>query len=101
MSKITEKGTLPGGIEAGGKQLRNFTVRPVLVRDTVEAIEDHGEDISELRRRLATEARQITFEGFDGPVTLDMMLDMPDGDYSVIVDALVEVEKKRVAQNGS
>jgi hypothetical protein len=40
MSKLTVKGVLPAGIEVGGVVHRDFELRPQLVRDSIEGLQD-------------------------------------------------------------
>lgn len=97
---ITHKSKLPIGILYDGKTLKDFAVRPLLVRDSVEAIEELGADCPQVRLRIAQEARQVTIEGIPREAhTVDLLLGMYDKDYAAITTAIEVAEKKLLAQS--
>jgi len=86
---ITEKGTLPIGIERDGKYHREFEIRPALVRDTVEvAGEQEPRKIENASfYGLALTAKQIVRIGEISPVSADMLMEMLDEDFGEIARA--------------
>jgi hypothetical protein len=96
----TVKKTLPIGFDHVGTLVRDFTVRPAIVRDSIEAIEELGADCSKARLRVAIEARQVTFDGIlEQDHGIDLVMALCDMDYGVLTDAIDEVEKKHSAQS--
>lgn len=98
----TVKGTLPIGIEYGGKVHREFKLRPRLVRDSVEAAEEVG-DGSESRTGLAILARQFVQLGNIPPtgITTEVLLDMYEEDLGELYRAAEEVAAKLKTFRGS
>jgi hypothetical protein len=98
--EIIVKGALPVGIQHDGKLVRDFTVRPAIVRDSIEAIEELGSDCSKARLRVAIEARQVTFEGMSqSDHGTELLMELCDKDYGAVTNAIDEVEKKLTAQS--
>lgn len=96
----TVKKNLVVGFEHAGNQVRGITVRPAIVLDSIEAIEELGSDCSKARLRVAIEARQVTFEGVPPEAHgTDLVMALCDKDYGVLTDAIDEVEKKHSAQS--
>lgn len=92
---ITETGTLPIGVDIDGQRYRDFVVRPAIVRDSVEAIEEVGPNASQLRLTVAIMARQASFPGLDqATITTDLIMGMHDADFAVLDAAVQRVEKK-------
>lgn len=83
---ITEKGQLPIGIERDGKFHRDFVLRPALVKDTIEVVDEH--DAAKLKNSaffgVCLTAKQIVRVGDITPVTTDMALEMLDIDLDEI-----------------
>jgi hypothetical protein len=97
---ITVKNKLQIGVVVGGVTYKAFTVRPAILRDSIEAIEDLGAECSQARLRVAIEMRQTIFDDMpDDARTIDMFMGLCDKDYGIITDALNEVEKKLSAQS--
>ncbi|MFZ6748514.1 hypothetical protein [Undibacterium sp. Ren11W] len=97
---ITVKTALSIGIEFDGKLIKDFTVRPAIVRDSIESIEELGAGCSKARLRVAIEARQVTFDGIPPEAHgTDLVLGLCDKDYGALTDAIDEVEKKLSAQS--
>ncbi len=96
----TVKKTLPIGFDHAGARVRGFSVRPAIVQDSIEAIEELGSDCSKARLRVAIEARQVSFEGI-APEDhgTELVMALCDKDYGVLTDAIDEVEKKHSAQS--
>jgi hypothetical protein len=84
---ITEKGTLPIGIEKDGKWHRDFEIRPRLVKDTMEVAREQdmqrleGDDIF---FSLCLTAKQIIRIGDISPLPVDLLLEMYDLDIAEI-----------------
>ena len=102
MSAVSEKGTLPIGVEADGKIYRAFEIRAATLRDSVEAVDECGGDASQTRLRYAVMARRVRFEGLDQEqVTTDLLMGMFDRDGVALEIAADEVEKKLDALSSS
>lgn len=96
----TVKKTLLIGFDHSGILVRDFTVRPAIVKDSIEAIEELGSDCSKARLRVAIEARQVTFDGIPPEDHgTDLVMALCDKDYGVLTEAIDEVEKKHSAQS--
>lgn len=88
------------GIPFEGKSIKNFTVRPAIVRDSIEAIEELGADCSKARLRVAIESKQVIFEGIPQEAhNADLVMGLGDKDYGVLTAAIDAVEKKLLAQS--
>lgn len=97
---ITVKGSLPIGFDYEGQRIKDFTARPAIVKDSIEAIEEFGADCSQARLRIGIAARQITFDGLPaGEQGSERIFNLCDRDYGAISDAIEDVEKKLVAQS--
>ena len=94
---ITHKSTLPIAIQIDGVTVKDFTVRPAIMRDSVAAIEELGDAALNLSLRMAIQARQVSFDGSDAVMTTDMLMDTYEANYNAISDAVGEVEKKLLA----
>jgi hypothetical protein len=91
MGIITEKGTLPFGVEGkDGVRHRDFEMRPRLVKDTLEISREQGmqklED-DDMFFTLCLTAKQIIHIGDIRPVPVELMLEMMDEDMAAILDA--------------
>ncbi|NVM78906.1 hypothetical protein FHW83_004737 [Duganella sp. SG902] len=90
--------TLPIGFTHNGQKITQVTARPVMVRHSIEAIEELGANVSQARLQVGIEARQVRFEGVpEDEHKIDMLLNLADADYSVVVAAIDEAEKKQKA----
>ena len=90
---ITEKGTLPFGVDYDGKTHRDFELRPQFVRDTVDIFEDPDTAKRAARNNqffaCCLFAGRLTRLG-DIPkesITPDMILDLHQDDYDEILHA--------------
>lgn len=90
---MTVTGTFVTGIEVDGKHHKEFTLRAGKVRDSVEALEELGPDVSGSRLRYAILARRLMVDGID-LVTTDMVLDLSDEDGLELEHKSEELEKK-------
>lgn len=89
MAMMTEKGTLPFGIERDGKVHRDFEIRPALVKDTLEAYAEHGAIKLEDNAfgNVCLTSKRLLRIGDISPVTMDDMSGLMDEDYGEIVAA--------------
>lgn len=102
MSAISVKGSLQIGVKVDGKTYKAFEVRPAILRDSVEAVDECGGDASPMRLRYAVMARRTSFEGLDQEqVTTDLLLGLFDRDGIALENAIDEVEKKLDALSSS
>ncbi len=102
MSGLRESGTLPVGVEVDGVLHREFVLRPRLVRDTVEALEDPRCADSEAYRGVALTARQIAQLGTLPAEKIDiaLVLDMLDVDLGEIMAAADRLERRLLSFRG-
>jgi hypothetical protein len=103
---ITEKGTLPIGVEYDGRLHRDFELRPQFVRDTVDVFED-----PEAGRRASRNSQFFAACLFAGrlirigdipkeAITPDMVLDMDQDDYNEILLAARRLESHQATFRG-
>lgn len=93
----TVKKALVVGFDYAGQRVYDFTVRPAIVADSIEAIEELGSDCSKARLRVGVESRQVTFEGVPKEDNMSLVMSLCDKDYGVLTEAIDEVEKKHLA----
>jgi len=93
---ITEKGTLIVGIEYENKVHRDFELRPQLVRDSIEAIEDDRARRNENYLGLCIIAKQLIKLGEipKEKITPELIMDMHEVDLTVIFDATRRLQKR-------
>lgn len=91
---LKEKGTLLVGVEIDGKTHRDFVLRPRLVRDSVEVLEDEKAQNNDAYRGVALISRQIEKLGelTSEQITTDLLLSMYDADLAVIMEANSRLE---------
>ncbi|MFZ0932302.1 MAG: hypothetical protein WAN11_27130 [Syntrophobacteraceae bacterium] len=86
---ITEKGTLPVGIERDGKFHREFEIRPALVGDSIEVADEH--EPKKLTNRwyanICLAAKQIIRIGDISPVPFEEVVKMLDLDMEQVYAA--------------
>jgi phage FluMu protein gp41 len=99
---MTETGTLPLGVRWDGEAQRDFEVRPQLVRDSVEAMEEPralGNDsylgVCILARRIVRIGRIPKAE-----ITPGLLMDMHEADMAAITQACVRLEKRLLSFRG-
>lgn len=95
MAHLTQNGALPIGVEVDGVVHREFTLRPALVRDNVEAIEDVGSGNS-VALSAAIYARQLMKLGTLAPeaITYALVAGMHVADFDAIDQAAIALQKK-------
>ena len=99
---ITEKGTLIVGVEYEGKLHKDFILRPQLVSDSVDAVEDERARSNESYLGLCVVGRQLEKLG-DIPkekITPELLMGMYEVDLAVISDASRRLQKKQRSFRG-
>lgn len=94
-------GKLPIGFAYGGKLYQEFTLRPALLKDNIEAIEECGPDASNLRLGVAVLVRQIVKLG-DIPktaITTSLVMQMHEEDYDALDRASEALTRKLKARS--
>ena len=86
---ISEQDKLKIGVEVDGKTHFDFTLRPQLVRDSVEAFDDPAARDNEAYAGLVMRAKQITSLGDLKPeqITPDLLMNMHDVDMAIVMEA--------------
>lgn len=103
---MTEKGTLPFGVEFEGQVHREFELRPQYVRDTVDIFENP--DVAARAARNNQYFAACLFAGRlvrlgDIPkeaITVDMLLDMRQEDYDAIILAGGRLDERETTFRG-
>lgn len=94
---ITEKGTLVIGVEYDGKTHTDFELRPQIVADSVDAMEDEKARRNDSYLGLIVVAKQLIKLG-DIPkeqITAELLMGMQDIDMSEINGALKRLQIKQ------
>ena len=100
---MTEEGILTIGLEYEGKNHREFTLRPQLVRDSVEAVEESDRaKTNEHYLGLAVLAKQLTRLGDIPPdkITPELLMDMYATDSEVMNAALKRLQERQKSFRG-
>jgi len=93
---ITEKCTLPIGVEYEGKIHRDLEIRPRLVRDLLDGAVSERAQTDRHYYEVCQTACQIVRFG-DIPkdqITGDLLLDMYDEDFDVLTEAAIRVRTR-------
>lgn len=100
---ITEKGVLPIGVEYKGMVHRDFEIRPQLVRDSIDAVEDPRAMRNESYLGLAVITNQIIRLGEipKEEITPELMLDMYDADLAEIQQATGRLQTRLKSFRGA
>lgn len=91
-----EKGTLGVGVEYEGKNHKDFVLRPQIVRDSLEAMEDERAQKSNSYFGLCLLTKQIVKLG-DVPyakITPDLVMQLTDVDFEILVKAKEALESR-------
>lgn len=99
---ITQSDKLKVGVEVDGKVHLDFTLRPRLVRDSVEAQEDERAQVNPAYEGLVMTAKQLVQLG-DLPkekITPDLLMDMHDLDMQVILEAAAKLQGRLATFRG-
>lgn len=97
LNMITEKGTLAIGIEHGGKTHKEFVLKPQMVRDSIEAIENERARRNESYLGLCILEKQLEKLG-DIPrkeVTPELLMDMYEVDLAIVSEASRRLQKRQ------
>jgi hypothetical protein len=97
---MTEKGTLPDGVEYGGEILREYEVREQMVRDVVGVFDDPVRAARAVKNDLFYStcilAARLTISGLPGDrVTPDLILDLSKDDYEELLSACARLQDRR------
>lgn len=89
-----EHGVLPIGIKVDGQVHRDFTLRPRLVRDSVQVLEDPKAQTNDAYRGVALMACQVVQLGTLNAEQIDteLLLSMFDTDMATIMEAASRLE---------
>ena len=99
---MTERGTLPVGVEFEGRQHREFELRPQIVRDSIEAMEDERAQKNKNYMALAVMARQVVRLG-DIPkekITAALLMEMYDQDLAAMAEAAGRLRQRMARFHG-
>lgn len=93
---VTEQGTLPVGVERDGVIHKDFEVRPRLVRDSVDTMDDPRALTNESYAGLCILSRQIVRLGAipKEEITPALLLDMYEEDLGELYRAAEEVARR-------
>jgi len=86
---IREQGSLLIGVEYDGRLHADFTIRPQLVRDSIEALSDERAANDQRYLGVSILAKQIEKLG-DIPkeqITADLLMNMYNDDFTLLVEA--------------
>ncbi len=98
---LTEKGTLPAGVEYNGETHRDFEIREQIVSDSVDVFDDPAQGVKADKNSryygLCITARQIVRLGTipKGDITPELLMGMLNEDYNAISLAEVRLAAKR------
>lgn len=95
LHKITQAGALPIGVEIDGVLHREFTLRPALVADNIDAITEVGSSNS-VALNAAVFARQLVQLGTLTPkqISYDLVAGMHVADFDALDQAALQLQKK-------
>lgn len=91
-----ETGTFGAGIEYGGRPQKDFILRPQIVRDSIEAMEDERAKKNNSYFGLCLLTKQIVKLG-DIPcekITPDLVMQLTDVDFEILVKAKEALESR-------
>lgn len=93
---ITEKGTLAVGIEHGGKTHKEFELRPQMVRDSIDAMEDERAVKNNSYYGICLLAKQVKILGeIPGEnITPELFLDMTEVDFKILMEGKEALDKR-------
>ena len=96
MGTITRNGTLAVGIEYGGKIHKEFILRPQMVRDSIEAMEDERAVKNDSYYGICLIAKQMEFLGeIPGEkITPELLLDMTEVDFKILMEGKEALDKR-------
>ena len=90
--------TLKHGFQVGGQKLVDIVMREPVVADMMaaERMAGNGGNIAVRSALIATCIEKV--DGFDAPVTLNMIGELKLADYNLLVDGLSELEEEGEAE---
>ena len=90
--------TLKHGFQVGGQKLVDIVMREPVVADMMaaERMAGNGGNIAFRSALIATCIDKV--DGFDAPVTLNMIGELKLADYNLLVDGLSELEEEGEAE---
>lgn len=93
---ITEKVTLPVGIEIDGVLHRDVVLRPQKVRDSIEALEDARAQTDESWLGLILQCRQIVKLGTlkTEQITPELLMDLYEVDMQILMEGAVKLRER-------
>jgi len=99
---ITEKGTLIVGVEYEGKTHKEFEIRPQIVKDSIDAIEDDRAKKNESYLGLCVITKQIIKLGEipKEKITTEMLMNMYEVDLFAISEAARRLQKRQQSFRG-
>lgn len=95
MSALTQTGVLPIGVTVEGVVHREFTLKPAIVLDNIEAIDEVGSH-NPVALQAAVMARQLTQLGTLKPADINysLLCSMDPRDFNKLDEAAGELAKK-------
>jgi hypothetical protein len=97
---ITEKGTLPIGVEFEGITYTSFELRPQTVRDNAEVLSALAGTDNPLVESAHVYARRISIDGIPKEkITPDTILDMDRDDFEELLAADERLKKNRIKKD--
>ena len=86
---MTERGMLPIGVEFEDRLHREFEIRPQLVKDSIEAMEEERAQKNKNYMALAVMARQVVRLGEipKEKITAALLMEMYDADLAAMAEA--------------
>lgn len=93
---MTETGTLPIGIEFEGKVHKDFTLRPQILRDSIDVMEDERAIKNESYFGICMLSKQIERLGEipKEKITPDLIMSLTEVDGRVFMEAKEALEKR-------
>jgi hypothetical protein len=94
---MTEKGTLLIGVEYNGVVHKDFELRSQKVRDSAEAIDAMGGNDNQIVASAFIYAKRLTIGTIPKEqLTKDMILDMDEDDFEIIIAANERLKKNKL-----
>lgn len=93
---ITDKVTLPVGVEIDGLVHRDVVIRPGKVRDSIEAMEDERAVKNESYLGLVMQAKQIVSFGSLAPEKIgpELLMDMYEDDMQALMEGAAKLRER-------
>ncbi len=93
---ITQKVTLPVGVELDGELHREVVLRPQKVRDSIEAMEDERAGKNESYLGLLMQAKQIVSFGSLAAerINVDLLMDLYETDMQALMEGANKLRER-------